>query len=391
MTSKSSPQARSFWAYFMAAMIFSALVVSIVVIFKTYLDDGTNHQPVASMQSSANSQASEAAPLHTGPVVRADAVNSYEARLQKLEDWIIETQDASAARSRQLEIWLGQTQNAYEARFEQIEQRMVSVPTPNDITTTNNLLPDPGAYEPRLQQLEMWMTQNRETYEIRLAELEERLYQTQETAEIRFEQMEHRRTQANVPYEERLQNVEQQLNRAVDESRAKLQKIEKILIHTASRLDDLSAVIVAQAEYKDTIVAINETTVAEPPAALPRTPAAVSHTMQPHLQTSGNLPLEENLTKGQPYAIEGQNPPPSVNSGNWAINLASYSRKSIAARKMAEFQENGVQVRMTSAIVRGKIMYRLQVAGFASFEAAKLAVPSIRQQLNLKDTWITRI
>ena len=391
MASKSSPRMHSFLVYFLAATAFSALAVSTVVIYRTYLVDETNHQAVAPMQGSASSQAGESAPLHSGKVARADAVDSYEARLQKLEDRIIKTRDASVARSRQLEIWLGKTQNDYETRFERIEQRMVPGPTENDITATSNSLPDPDAHQPRLKELEMRMAQHRQAYDARLTELEKNLHQARETSNDLLKQLELRHAQSNDPYEERLRNVEQQLDRTVDEFRSRLEKIDNILTHTASHPDDLSAAIVAKAQYNDTVVAINEATAGNPPAAPPAKAPSVGHTVQPPLQTSGNPALEENSTAGQAVANELRNPLLPANSGNWAINLASYASRSIAARKMAEFLENGVQAYITQAIVRGKIMYRLQVAGFDSFAAAKTAAPSIRERLKLPDTWITRI
>ncbi|NNJ94620.1 MAG: SPOR domain-containing protein [Halobacteria archaeon] len=81
-------------------------------------------------------------------------------------------------------------------------------------------------------------------------------------------------------------------------------------------------------------------------------------------------------------------PPPG--EGDWVINLASYANESYASRKQAEFIDEGVYVEQVAATVKGKLIYRLRVAGFDSFRAASAEAGNIRTRLGLQDTWVAR-
>jgi hypothetical protein len=386
MASESANQARSFWTYFISSIIFFSLVVTVVATYKEYFDDTADRQSIVSAPELTNPDNAESVPLHSGPVVRNAGDNSYETRFRKLEARLTETQEASLARSRQLEMWLGKTQNAYEARFEQLEQHMASGGKPDNITTGDNPFPAAGVNDTGLTRTNARANQNREPIESRLARLEQGLHQAQEMSKNIFRQLERGDNRVDDRYESRLQSVEQQLGMTVAEFRDGLKKIEHGLINTASRIDDLSSAISAQAEHKETIAAINKKTATSPPAA-----RDTGYTSKSRLPVSADPAGEDMPPAGQAHTTEDPGILAPGDRGNWAINLASYTSRSVAEKKMAEFRNKGVHARMTSAIVRGKLMYRLQVVGFESFAAAMSAAPSVTQRLNLGDAWIIRL
>ncbi|MDH3900364.1 MAG: SPOR domain-containing protein [Gammaproteobacteria bacterium] len=74
----------------------------------------------------------------------------------------------------------------------------------------------------------------------------------------------------------------------------------------------------------------------------------------------------------------------------WVINLASYNSESFAARKRAEFVEEGVAAEQVQARVNGNTVYRLRVSGFESFRDASAEAETIEALLGLEGTWIAR-
>ena len=79
-----------------------------------------------------------------------------------------------------------------------------------------------------------------------------------------------------------------------------------------------------------------------------------------------------------------------VKTGDWVVNLASYSRESTANRMLAEFRDKGVDAELVSVIINDKPMHRVRVAGFANSRAAKASIGSLEQQLGLEGIWISR-
>jgi hypothetical protein len=82
--------------------------------------------------------------------------------------------------------------------------------------------------------------------------------------------------------------------------------------------------------------------------------------------------------------------PSHTGTGDWVINLASYASESIAARKLADFNRKGVVAEQVAATVNGKTIYRVRIAGFDTRKTATARAETIRQQLGLKETWVTK-
>lgn len=77
-------------------------------------------------------------------------------------------------------------------------------------------------------------------------------------------------------------------------------------------------------------------------------------------------------------------------TGNWVINIASYANERVARRKLAQMQQQGVDVELVKAEVNGKTLYRARVFGFASRRAATAASAEIKSKLGLEEIWITK-
>ena len=81
---------------------------------------------------------------------------------------------------------------------------------------------------------------------------------------------------------------------------------------------------------------------------------------------------------------------PVAKTGGWVINLASYTWKSTASRKLALFQKQGVDGEIFAVTINDKPMYRIRVTGFESSRAAKAGIPAIEEALDLEGAWISR-
>ena len=81
---------------------------------------------------------------------------------------------------------------------------------------------------------------------------------------------------------------------------------------------------------------------------------------------------------------------PVAKTGGWVINLASYTWKSTASRKLALFQQQGVDGEIYAVTINDKPMYRIRVTGFQSSREAKAGIPAIEETLDLEGAWISR-
>lgn len=75
-------------------------------------------------------------------------------------------------------------------------------------------------------------------------------------------------------------------------------------------------------------------------------------------------------------------------TGPWVINLLSSRDKAYVSKAMADAQSVGVDVVVTSASVKGKQYWRLQIPGFKSMAEAKSAATPVKEKLKIKDVWI---
>ena len=81
---------------------------------------------------------------------------------------------------------------------------------------------------------------------------------------------------------------------------------------------------------------------------------------------------------------------PVARQGDWVINLASYTWKSTANKKLSLFKDKGVDAEVFRVMINDKPMYRVRVTGFESSRAAKAEVAAIEQTLDLEGAWVAR-
>jgi len=127
-----------------------------------------------------------------------------------------------------------------------------------------------------------------------------------------------------------------------------------------------------------------------------RLPASYRPVQPDIVLASGPVRKTPVLSADTPPAPAGvpEQPPAPVQRpsrrGGWVINLASYTSRTFAGRKQAEFIAAGVAVEQVQAEVNGGTVYRLCVPGFKSFRAANAQAQVIRQRLGLDDFWVAR-
>lgn len=120
------------------------------------------------------------------------------------------------------------------------------------------------------------------------------------------------------------------------------------------------------------------------PAAQQPVPAAPAES-----QTAA-APEPAPETRPEPAAPADAGTATGTAKGNWVINIASYRNERIARRKLAQMQQQGVDVELVTARVNGKTIYRARVFGFANRRAATSASTEIKSKLGLEEIWITK-
>ena len=375
---------------------------------------------------------------------------SPDARFVELERRLTQLNDLYGEKFHSLESKIAQTINPYEARLTQVERRLETSGDTGAIrsqdTGTRPEQLNASSYEARLTTIENRLDQASAPYHAELREMENRMGQGYASYEARLREIENRLMQIQVPYEQRLQALEQRLiyasarldylssemeslinNTSVIEASAALQANPPAALPVAAsreaptdragsqRFQPPSSMENAAATDTDSgnpvapESASNELT----PSAIPPTPADIvpdrpatgesMAVMTETPKTGGRIapPSQTDIaqaetpqTQARPVEaareIRQENPLRQTGTGDWVINLASYASESIAAQKLADFGRKGVTAEQSVASVNGKTIYRVRIAGFDTRKAATVRAKSIRQQLGLKETWITR-
>ena len=126
-----------------------------------------------------------------------------------------------------------------------------------------------------------------------------------------------------------------------------------------------------------------EETAAETPVAEETTQIALAESASPVEDTTPAETAQASTAVKQPIM-------PVARQGDWVINLASYTWKSTANKKLALFKDKGVDAEVFRVMINDKPMYRVRVTGFESSRAARAEVASIEQTLDLEGAWVAR-
>jgi hypothetical protein len=110
------------------------------------------------------------------------------------------------------------------------------------------------------------------------------------------------------------------------------------------------------------------------------------------IETTAQSPAPAQVTAVAEEHIEALNKlePPAAKAGGWVVNLASYTWKSTANKKIEEFRSKGVDAELVTVTINDKPMHRVRVAGFGSSRLAKQQISSLEQKLDLDGAWISR-
>jgi predicted component of type VI protein secretion system len=361
--------------------------------------------------------------LHSLETKLAQSVDPYEARLKNVESRLETTGDPGASRLQALENRLEQFNTShYEARLTMLENRLEQAYAPASA---------------ELHDLESRLGQGYAGYESRMQELENRLMQIQIPYEQRLQELEQRLTYASARLDYLSAEMESFVknNTAVIEANATLRTDPPAAMPVAASRDAPidgagSPWLPLALAMEDAAVAATagstDTDIGSPVAPAPQAPphGAVSPAASPaptdavqdmpatveptadmtEVPGAGEVIVpapqaviaQAEAVQPQDKPVEpareiGQDSPPSqTGTGEWVINLASYASEAIAARKLADFNRKGVAAEQVAATVNGKTIYRVRIAGFDTRKSATARAEAIRQQLGLKETWVTK-
>jgi len=376
-------------------------------------------------------------------VAAAGLLESRDARLVKIEKELTQLNDLYGERFHSLETKIAQTVDPYEARLTKVESRLEASGDPGIPQAQFNA----SRYEARLSALENRLEQGYAPYHAELRDMENRMGQGYASHEARLREIEGRLMQIQLPYEQRLQTLEQRLIYAsarLDHLSAEMESLvdnnKAIIEASAAMLADPPAalpVAVSRDVPVDNVASrwqqpppsmengVTADTYPGTPAMSPsesasdeaaraagsQAPSAIGQDMPPTGELTPDMTKvpEDDATIAAPTVIahaeapqmharpvesareeRHESPPRQSGTGDWVINLASYANESIAARKLADFESKGVAAEQSVASVNGRTIYRVRITGFDTHKAAKVRAKSIRQQLGLKETWITR-
>jgi hypothetical protein len=283
-------------------------------------------------------------------------------------------------------------------------------------------------FETRLERMEKRLSTILEPYIRTLNNLDSRLKETGEELSARIRILEMGTTPAaDGTYEERLQSLETRLTATM----ARLDEVALMLAalgeNPAPGFDRFSGAVPDETAWAesaatdlgepaqddpfaiappapDPLAPQEEAVSAAPvPDTLQTLPAAAAdedspadgqeatqpaHLPQPATAAAGAIP-EAGAAPQEPAAQAAAAPPPP-HTGNWVINIASYTNEAVARRKLAAMQQQGIDVELVTAEVNGRTIYRARVFGFDTRQEAAARAGTIQKKLGLKETWIAR-
>lgn len=113
---------------------------------------------------------------------------------------------------------------------------------------------------------------------------------------------------------------------------------------------------------------------------------------QPATATESNKAVAGPVArKPLPIKDDAVTRPVTSSSGPWAINLMSSRDRADVETAAARARARNIQVDLSSATIKGKQYWRLQVTGFPSLAAAKSAATGIKKKLGIQDAWFLKV
>ena len=88
--------------------------------------------------------------------------------------------------------------------------------------------------------------------------------------------------------------------------------------------------------------------------------------------------------------VQGRSVPTLEPTGDWGVNLASFTNRDAATREMEKIRGTGIELVTREAMIADKRWYRLRVEGFPDLEAARIFIQEHRGWPEFSGAWISR-
>ena len=239
--------------------------------------------------------------------------------------------------------------------------------------------------ETRFSALEKKLVADSHANKIRLQAFEQRLIENQQAYRQQLLDMEQRLVQLHAPQAQRLQPVELHPASPLPADVEQVPVIEQPPAPVMNRMDSLAAGVENLPGNAQPVSPLPAATTTEPPGKHALEPVSVAHNTavrQTPMTAADATPDRTPLAAPVVTAHAAR--------GDWVINIGSYMRETIAARKLAEFRKQGVNAEQETSTVRGKTVYRVQVPGFVTMAEAREQARQVQGTLGLKETWVRR-
>ena len=189
-------------------------------------------------------------------------------------------------------------------------------------------------------------------------------------------------------------NLDAQIDRLKAENQAQITRLEDQLAAQAAQLDQLSNSLAAQQAIVDeqtarlaalakqdspqTVPVEEQTRPQEAQLASP--PSTASPQKQPPEQATAE-PVNETAVLSTESDSNSQ-------SGEWLVNIGSFSQHDSAAAMSEKVQALGYRTNIEQATVNEKPIFRLQAIGFSSKTEANQARSALTGQFNIRGAWV---
>lgn len=113
------------------------------------------------------------------------------------------------------------------------------------------------------------------------------------------------------------------------------------------------------------------------------TPEKDSTVKKPPTGSGGVVVTPDMATDTEPAHEESK-------TGRWVINLLSDPNSVLAGRFALKARNRGIPVEQQHAEVKGRMVWRVQITGFATAKEARAHAREVKEKLHLKEVWIFR-
>ena len=181
------------------------------------------------------------------------------------------------------------------------------------------------------------------------------------------------------------QGMESMVEQLINEQKqyeARLLALEAIVLHGYP--------MAPSAGYPGAGMPASSTATAKRQVSVPIEPDVITRPVTQQVSPASTAVSSLTPPTGQDQPLHEPVPVRSQSAGNWVINLASYTSKNMAERMLAEFRQQDIAADLVTAVVNDATVYRVQIAGFETRQAALQHAKSLQEKQGITDVWIMR-